>query len=331
MHIYSPPVGNLQTYTQGFWYGVEAAVLYFVCSMLLMLNMLGYFFGHYPQRFNLTDHQRTLILQTMLFFIWLAGGAAIFSHIESSGANASQKLQWGFVDGLYFCDVTILTVGFGDLYPKDNLGRGLVFPYSVGGIIMLGLVISSLYKFASEIGEDNIIKKHISRERSRTFDRTVTETSELLREEELLSRHTRAALRKLHISAPYNLRSGRRPTIYAPAVQRRPSSTKKSHWLLRPITRRKNFHEIMHQHHPKLLLMKEERDRFNAMRRIERQTASFKRWWALTMSIMSFAILNWPSSRCCRRLVRGEIGWKIIRRFLSGWRRGRRIAIGGGD
>lgn len=291
MHIYTPPVGHLQTYTQGFWYGVEAAILYFVCSMLLMINMFGYFLGHYPQRFNLTDHQRTLILQTMLFFIWLAGGAAVFSHIESTGANAGNANQWGFVDGLYFCDVTILTIGFGDLTATDNLGRGLVFPYSVGGIIMLGLVISSLYKFASEIGEDNIIKKHISRERSRTFERTVTESSELSREEELMSRHTRAELRKLHISAPYNLRRGHRATIYAPSVQRRPSSTKKSHWLLRPITKRKNFREIMHLHHPKLLLMKEERDRFNAMRRIEQQTASFKRWWALSMSVISFSIL----------------------------------------
>lgn len=291
MHIYTPPVGNLQTYTQGFWYGVEAAVLYFVCSMLLMLNMIGYFWGHYPQRFDLTDHQRTLILQTMLFFVWLAGGAAVFSHIESSNTTTSQATQWGFVDGLYFCDVTILTIGFGDLTPTDNLGRGLVFPYSVGGIIMLGLVISSLYKFASEIGEDNIIKKHISKERSRTFDRTVTETSELSREEILMSPHAHSQLRKLHISAPYDLRHGHRASIYAPAVQRRPSSTKKSHWLLRPITMRTNFHEIIHHHHPKLILMKEERDRFNAMRRIEQQTASLKRWWGLTMSVISFLIL----------------------------------------
>ena len=231
----------------------------------------------------------------MLFFVWLAGGAGVFSRIESTGANApppGQGNPWAFVDALYFCDVTILTVGFGDLYPTDTLGRGLVFPYTVGGIIMLGLVISSLHRFASEIGEDNIVKKHISRERSRTFERTVTESSELAREEELLSRHTRRELKKIHISAPYNLRRGdRKVSIYAPRVERRPSSTKKTSWLLRPITKRKYLNEIIHHHHPKLVLMKEERDRFNAMRRIEAQTASFKRWWALTMSVLSFSIL----------------------------------------
>lgn len=63
--------------------------------MILMINMLGYFFGHYPQRFNLSDHQRTLILQTMLFFLWLAGGAAVFADIESNGSG-----HWSFVDGV---------------------------------------------------------------------------------------------------------------------------------------------------------------------------------------------------------------------------------------
>lgn len=295
MHIYAPPVGNLQTYTQGYWYAVIAAILYFICNNLLFFNMLGYFLGHYPQRFNLTDHQRTLILQTMLFFVWLAGGAAVFSHIESTGSNSAQALQWGFVDGLYFCDVTILTVGFGDLYPSDNLGRGLVFPYSVGGIIMLGLVISSLYKFASEIGEEKIIKKHISKERSRTFDRTVTESTDIEREQDLMSRHTRAELRKMHISAPYNPRRGeRRPSIYAPRVEHRRSSVssrrKKTFWFAL-IAKHTNLHHVVHHHNSKLVLMKEERDRFNAMRRIQAQTASFKRWWALTMSVLSFSIL----------------------------------------
>ena len=48
--------------------------------MILMVNMLGYFLGHYPQHFDLDDDQRTLILQTMMFFFWLAGGAAVFAR-----------------------------------------------------------------------------------------------------------------------------------------------------------------------------------------------------------------------------------------------------------
>ena len=58
--------------------------------MALMLNMLGYFLGHYPQHFELSDEQRNLILQTMLFFIWLAGGAGVFAKVEG----------WSYVDSV---------------------------------------------------------------------------------------------------------------------------------------------------------------------------------------------------------------------------------------
>lgn len=65
MDTYVPPVQPLQTYSQGFWHAVIAAVLYLMSALLLMVNMLGYFLGHYPQQFELTDEQRNLILQTV--------------------------------------------------------------------------------------------------------------------------------------------------------------------------------------------------------------------------------------------------------------------------
>lgn len=136
MHFHASP-NDQQTYTEGFWYAIQAACMYLICSMMLMVNMLGYFLGHYPQHFTLTESQRTLILQTMLFFLWLAGGGAVFSVVEQKYGDQTQN--WNYVNALYFCDVTILTVGFGDLFVTSNVGRGLLFPYSVLGIIMLGL------------------------------------------------------------------------------------------------------------------------------------------------------------------------------------------------
>jgi potassium channel subfamily K, other eukaryote len=64
-------------------------------AIMLMTNMLGYVLGKYPQDFQLDDDQRTLILQTTLFFIWLAGGAAIFERLEG----------WTFANALYYCNV----------------------------------------------------------------------------------------------------------------------------------------------------------------------------------------------------------------------------------
>lgn len=290
MELHVPPARPQQTYTQGFWYAVLAACLYLICSMLLMINMLGYFLGHYPQTFTLTEAHRTLILQTMLFFVWLAGGGAMFSAIENK--YGSGDLVWGFVNGLYFSDVTILTVGFGDLYPTSNIGRGLVFPYVVGGIIMLGLMVTSLTKFAEDLGSEKIIQKHIENSRVKTAGRTVTSSVELEHRKEL-----HAGERPI-ISAPFNPvdRSHRRmPTIKiadekpkGDASDDSPNS-KSSQPLARLTRAATNF--VAKPRTPKLILLREEKDRFEAMRRIQDDTESFKKWTGLSFSVVAFAIL----------------------------------------
>ncbi|KXS93909.1 hypothetical protein AC579_10372, partial [Pseudocercospora musae] len=42
---------------------------------------------------------------------------------------------------------------------------------------------------------------------------------------------------------------------------------------------------------PKLLLLREERDRFNAMRKIQSNTSRFKNWYALCLSVIAFGVL----------------------------------------
>jgi len=96
MHMYAAPHRPEQDYTQGYWYGIIAAVLYFYCSVILMINLLGHFLRYYPADFVLTDPQRTLILQTMLLFLWLAGGAGIFSRLETKAGES----KWDFTDAV---------------------------------------------------------------------------------------------------------------------------------------------------------------------------------------------------------------------------------------
>ena len=276
MNEFVPPQRPGQTYSQGFWHAVIAAILYLVSSMILMLNMLGYFLGHYPQHFELSDDQRNLILQTMLFFIWLAGGAAVFAKSEG----------WSFVDSLYFCDVTVLTVGFGDFHPTNDLGRGLVFPYSVGGIIILGLMVSSIRGFAQELGSRHVVMSHVEKQRNDTIRRTATTEIEF----EQMRFHHRARRRKDHhasISAPSN---PHKQTVAFDLEKAEGPATSHSH--------------IKHSHHhpvaagvkrlrrvgtrkPKILMMREEKDRFDAMRKIQHDTHKFKRYSALTMSVIA--------------------------------------------
>jgi potassium channel subfamily K len=42
---------------------------------------------------------------------------------------------------------------------------------------------------------------------------------------------------------------------------------------------------------PRLLLLREEKDRFEAMRKIQHNTAKWKRWYALTVSVIAFSTL----------------------------------------
>lgn len=274
MNKYVPPKSPEQTYSQGFWHAVIAAVLYLISSMLLMGNMLGYFLGHYPQHFELTDEQRNLILQTMMFFIWLAGGAGIFAKVEG----------WLYVDALYFCDVTILTVGFGDIHPENDVGRGLVFPYSVGGIIILGLMVSSIHKFAQELGHNNIVKTHVEKRRVQTIGRSVT-TSFELEERRNHGGHHPDLEHRPKISAPFDLETRAvtfdlekvKDSDYPQKHIKKSGTVSSSIRALRRVGSRK----------PKLLILREEKDRFTAMRDIQHSTKTFKNYYALTLSIIA--------------------------------------------
>ena len=279
MNEFVPPHRPEQTYSQGFWHAVIAAVLYLVSSMLLMVNMLGYFFGHYPQHFELTDEQRNLILQTMMFFIWLAGGAGVFAKVEG----------WAFVDALYFCDVTVLTVGFGDFHPTNDVGRGLVFPYTVGGIIILGLMVSSIHRFATEIGHDNIIKGHVEKRRVNTIERSAPTLEKA--QYQASTEIPEARLRE-SISRPLDMRKERSTAVdFQP--DNPPNSRPKSAQTHAkgPIKATKRGLKRVRSGKQKLILLYEEKDRFNAMRNIQEGTAKFKKYYALTMSVLAFGLL----------------------------------------
>jgi hypothetical protein len=117
--IHEPPTPPAEIYSQGFWHAVLASILYFIGCMMLAVNMVGYFRGHYPQHFDLDDDQRTLILQTMMLFFWLAGGAGVFSAIEG----------WTYADALYYADVVSLTDIPCPVRGKKMLTRHTVHPH----------------------------------------------------------------------------------------------------------------------------------------------------------------------------------------------------------
>ena len=280
MHAHVPR--PQQTYSQGFWYAVLAAVTYLLSATLLMGNMLGYFLGHYPRHFPLTDHQRTLILQTTIFFIWLGGGAGIFARING----------WTFCDSLYFADVTILSIGFGDLVAQNTLARGLLLPYSVGGFVVLGLVINSISRFMADMSKDNVFRRHIEKQRARTIDKySSSSTIENPQVQPTGSKMLRSSPDSRPPSFP------RRSIKFA---QNSPPSHHSNNKGKQPTESRQGVfgHLKMStttQHGPesesRLLALEHEKGRFDAMRHVQHRAHQWRRWCRLSMSVLAFTLV----------------------------------------
>ncbi|KAJ5798009.1 uncharacterized protein N7503_007305 [Penicillium pulvis] len=143
--MYKPENSNA-LYTQAYFYGTFAAGMYFIIACLSTVTAYGAHAGHYSRDYKLSNSQRTLMLQTIIFVIYLLAGSAVYAKIEG----------WRFLDAVYWADYTLLTIGVGNFAPATHLGRGLLFPYAVGGILVLGLIISSIRTLMLERGRQKM-------------------------------------------------------------------------------------------------------------------------------------------------------------------------------
>lgn len=156
--------------TSAYYYAIWAAALYMIIAMLMCLTVYGAQAGHYPKAFNLTPSQRTLMLQTMSFIAYELLGALVFSKIEG----------WKYLDGVYWAQVTLLTIGLGDFAPVKQVSRGLLFPYAIGGILMVGLVVGSIRTLVLERGQEKIAAR-ITEKRRRAAVNNVDERRQTIR------------------------------------------------------------------------------------------------------------------------------------------------------
>lgn len=162
--------GENRALTQAFYYAIMAAGLYFIIATLMVLNVYGAFKGNYPKEFKLTMSQRTLMLQTISFMVYMLGGAAVYARVET----------WKFLDAVYWANFTLLTVGIGDFTPLTHLGRALLFPYAIGGIVILGLVVGSIRSLVLERGKKKLGSRMIEKKRERVL-KSIKSTEEAIK------------------------------------------------------------------------------------------------------------------------------------------------------
>lgn len=80
------------------------------------------------------------MVQTLIFFFFIGVWALIFSQTESLT----------YVDGIYFVVVTTLTIGFGDITPHTATMKVLIFPFTVVGITLLAVIVTSIIRLLTD-------------------------------------------------------------------------------------------------------------------------------------------------------------------------------------
>lgn len=120
--------------TEGFWFAVFTAGFYFACAVCLTINFMGYFLGKYPPTFNLDTKQRRLMYYTVMFCTWCVIGTVVMHRLFH------EKYLYGAM--LYYCIVSFLTIGLGDIVPKTNASKAVALAMSLVGVIFMGLIVA---------------------------------------------------------------------------------------------------------------------------------------------------------------------------------------------
>jgi hypothetical protein len=170
-------------------------------------------------------------------------------------------------------------------------------------------MVNSIRKFAIGMSKDKVIKKHQLNMRAQTFGRSVSTEKELRERLGLPPRRDSGSRRP----------SGIRKQSHATSMgARRASLEQYGHFDIhgRTITFHENKHKDKGHDHThsgnhdkrasrrarigidkhtsrgeKLIILREEKDRFEAMREIQSNTSKFKQYYALSMSALAFGIL----------------------------------------
>jgi len=83
----------------------------------------------------------------------------IFYSITNESTVEGQTLYWTWVESLYFCVVTLTTVGYGDFSPKTTFTKWFTCFYILIGIASIGVALGIVTSFLLQRQEKLLLKK----------------------------------------------------------------------------------------------------------------------------------------------------------------------------
>lgn len=87
------------------------------------------------------EDYRNLLLTT---FMIIGFGSVVYRYLEG----------WSWLDSVYFCVITLTTVGYGDFSPQTDAGKLFTLLYIVIGIGVILTFINTVYTHYFEKGKE---------------------------------------------------------------------------------------------------------------------------------------------------------------------------------
>lgn len=149
--------------SEGFYHAIFTAILYFISATMLLINWIGHRKGMYSASFNLTTAQRRIMLQNVLYIFWIGIGGLLFSLL----------IGIRYTDAVYYCTVTVTTIGLGDIIPKNDLTRALVLPFALVGVIYLGLIVTTTTSAVLNSNGEALVFDRSERSRNTVYEKMI--------------------------------------------------------------------------------------------------------------------------------------------------------------
>ncbi|KAH7067709.1 hypothetical protein BKA63DRAFT_522672 [Paraphoma chrysanthemicola] len=124
-------------FTQAYYYAIFSSTFSFTTLLCVVLHGLGVVRKYYAKQAKMDINQTALFRQSISLTVYLLLGSAIFACIEG----------WAFLDALFWAEFTLLTIGLGgEVTTKTTLGRILLLPYAILGLVLVALLVISVQK-----------------------------------------------------------------------------------------------------------------------------------------------------------------------------------------